>query len=747
MSRTQEPGIRSQGSGDRGQEPVTGVPDFFSSSCDIEPERYELFEQPRYQFELNRREFCQVVGGGIVVCMLLGDALAQQPKRRPGGRRPAGPVELGAWLHIDEQGKVTVYTGKVEVGQNVRTSLSQVVAEELRMPIAAVTMVMADTDRTPYDAGTFGSQSTPQMSPQLRRVAAAARELLLDLAAEQTKVERSALTIADGKVTHAPSKRSFTFGELTKGKKLTKAVRPNEPLTPPREWKIAGTSVPKVDAEAIVTGKHQYTTDVKRPGMLFGKVLRPSAFGASLASVNLKEAEALDGVRVVRDGEFVGVAATTDHAAEQALAKIRAEWKTTPQPADKEIFDYLKKNRAVGGGFGGRGNSERGAIEKGLEAADHKLQATYTIAYIAHIPLEPRAAVAEWNDGKLTVWTGTQRPFGVRSELARAFNLPVEKVRVIVPDTGSGYGGKHTGEAAIEAARIAKAAGKPVKLVWTREEEFSWAYFRPAGVIDVHAGVRKDGTLTAWEFHNYNSGGSAIRPLYEIANQRVAFHSSRSPLRQGSYRALAATANHFARECHIDDMAQLVKIDPLEFRLKNLKEPRLRAVLEAAAKQFGWGQAKPKDGHGFGIAGGFEKGSYVATCAEAAIDRSTGKVELVRLVTAFECGAIINPDHLKNQVEGAVVMGIGGALFEAIRFEDGKILNPNFKQYRVPRFSDVPAMETVLIDRKDLPSAGAGETPIVAVAPAIGNAIFHATGVRLRSMPMAPRGVKGISQG
>jgi nicotinate dehydrogenase subunit B len=315
-------------------------------------------------------------------------------------------------------------------------------------------------------------------------------------------------------------------------------------------------------------------------------------------------------------------------------------------------------------------------------------------------------------------------------------------VRVIVPDTGSGYGGKHSGEAAIEAARLAKAAGKAVKLVWTREEEFTWAYFRPAGVIDVTSGVNKDGVITAWDFHNYNSGNAGLRPVYAIQNQRNEFHRSDSPLRQGSYRALASTANHFAREVHIDELAHSLKMDPLEFRLKNLKDDRLRAVLEAAAKTFGWGKSKPATNHGFGIAGGFEKGGYVANCAEVAVDRASGKVKLVRVVTAFECGAVVNPDGLKNQVEGSVIQGVGGALFEAIDFENGKILNPRFSRYRVPRFSDMPKLETVLLDRKDLRPEGAGECPIVALAPAVGAAIFDATGVRLRSLPMVPNGLK-----
>jgi len=297
-------------------------------------------------------------------------------------------------------------------------------------------------------------------------------------------------------------------------------------------------------------------------------------------------------------------------------------------------------------------------------------------------------------------------------------------------------------EVAVEAARLAKGSGKPVKLVWTREEEFTWAYFRPGGVIEVTAGATKDGTLTAWECHNYNSGGSALRSPYESPNVHTEFHTTEAPLRQGSYRALAATANTFAREMHMDDLAHALHLDPLAFRLKNLKDERLRAVLEAAADRFGWGKNKAMDNHGFGIACGTEKGSYVATCAEVSVDRRSGRVIVHRVLTAFECGAILNPNHLKNQIEGAAVMALGGALFEAIRFANGKILNPRFSDYRVPRFADVPLLETVLLDRKDLPSAGAGETPLIALAPAVGNAIFQATGLRLRSLPMAPKGVK-----
>jgi isoquinoline 1-oxidoreductase len=698
--------------------------------------------------EWSRREFFRIVGGGVVVALLLHERLeAQQPAQR-GQRGGQMPQEIGAWLHVGEDSSVTVYTGKVEIGQNIRTSLSQVVAEELRTPVGRIRLVTADTALVPFDMGTFGSGTTPQMASQLRRVAAAAREVLLDLAAEQSKIERGTLTVQDGKVVGPESKPALDFGQLTKGKKLMKVIDKDVATTPAKDWKVAGTSVAKIDGQALVTGSHKYASDVKRPGMVFGKVLRPPSFKAKLVAVDTRKAETISGVTVVHDGEFVGVTAPTEHAAVQALAAIQAEWKTTPQPSDKEIYKYLKEHPAAGrGGFGGSSRDNQGSIANGLKTADQKLEATYTVAYIAHVPLEPRAAVAEWSDDKLTVWTGTQRPFGVRGELVSALGIPVERVRVVVPDMGSGYGGKHTGECAIDAARLAKAAGEPVKLVWTREEEFTWAYFRPAGVIDVTAGAKKDGTLTAWEFHNYNSGGSAMRTPYEVPNQHHEFHAADSPLRQGPYRALAATANHFARERHMDDLAHALHIDPLAFRLKNLKHPRVRAVLEAAADRFGWGKTKPAAGHGFGLSAGTEKGSYVATCAEVAADPASDRVKVIRLVTAFECGAILNPDHLKNQIEGSALMGLGGALYEAIHFADGKVLNPRFADYRVARFADAPLLETVLLDRKDLPSAGAGETPIVTVAPAIGNAIFAACNIRLRSMPMIPNGLKAAAKG
>jgi len=721
----------------------------------IEPDRYELFENPNYNFHFDRRDFIKAFGLGIVFIVPTARALAQQRGQGESGRGAGNerlPNNIGAWIHINEDGGVTVFTGKVEVGQNTRTTLSQSVADELHVPIDSVHLVMGDTDLTPFDMGTFGSRSTPTMAPQLRKAAAAAREMLIAMAAEQLQVEPKDLRIVDARFLNHDKSKTLTLAEVAKGRKLVKVIPDDIAITQPKDWTIAGTSAEKVDAKNFVTGKHRYTSDIKREGMLYGKIVRPATFNATLVSVDVKAAEAMPGVKVVTDGNFIGVVAPDQQAASKAANAIAVDWKSPGQPTNAELFDLLRKpatgQRGGGGEGGGGGSRPQGSITDGLAAADKKLEQTYTVAYIAHAPLEPRAAVAEWNGDKLTVWTGSQRPFGVKSELVEAFRIPEDKVRVIVPDTGSGYGGKHTGECAVEAARLAKAAGKPVKLVWTREEEFTWAYFRPAGVIDIKSGVKNDGTLTAWEFHNYNSGASGIQIKYDIPNNDIRFHPSNSPLRQGSYRGLAATANHFARESHIDELAHAVNMDPLEFRLKNIKDDRLRDVLQAAAKSFGWGKAKPANGHGFGIACGFEKGGYLATCAEIAIDPPSDKedkpnkrVRVVRVVEAFECGAVVNPLHLKNQIEGAIAMAIGGALFESIQFENGKILNPHFASYRVPRFNDSPQIEVVLVNRKDIPSAGAGETPIVGLAPAVANAIFNATGVRLRGLPLVPKGL------
>ena len=687
---------------------------------EIEVERYELSGPPAYLFDIERRTFLAifgVLGGGLLVASV--QARAAQESGRSGQR--SAPTDVMAWVHVGEDGKVTGYTGKTEIGQNIRTSLAQAIADELRVPLDRVSLVMADTDLVPFDQGTFGSQSTPRMAPVLSRAAATAREMLIDRAAERLSVARASLTCADGQVSGGSA--SLGYGELVKGRRLTGVVPADAPLMPRRDWKTRGTAAKKVNGRSFVTGAHRYTPDLTRPNMLHGRVLRPNGYTGTLASLDDSAARAMDGVIVVRDGNFAGVVAPTARRASRAAAAVRAQWKVPEGlPSSRTLYDHLKTTAPPAAGGRGSTPTQTGDPASARAAAARTFAATYRIPYIAHVPLEPRAAVAEWTDDKLTVWTGTQRPFGVRTELATAFRMPEDRVRVIVPDTGSAYGGKHTGEQAVEAARLAKAAGRPVKVVWTRAEEFSFGYVRPAGVIEVSASVDAEGRLTSWEFDNWNSGGSGIATPYDVANQRTQFHPADSPLRQGSYRGLAATANHYAREMHMDAVARALGVDAVQYRLRHLTNERMRAVLQAAAKSIGW--PKPSAaGRGVGIACGTEKGSYVATAAE--VSRVGTGLKVDRLVVAYECGAIVNPDGLRSQVEGAVVQGLGGALFEAIDFADGALVNGTMATYRVPRFKDIPPIEVVLLDRQDLPSVGAGETPIVCVAPAIGSAARH----------------------
>ena len=565
---------------------------------------------------------------------------------------------------------------------------------------------------------------------------------MLATAGRKFEVDRARLEMRDGAVTCAG--KSYSYADLARSPELAAAYKSALPaavaLTEAKDWQTLGKPRVRAGAGDIVRGWHHYPSDIARPGMLYGRVLRAPSYGAALAAVDLGAAQKMPGVKAVRDGAFVGCAAPTSFAARKALEAISAtaRWDgaNAAGPSNDNLFEHLKQH-AKGQGRG-RGGQSRGSVEQGLAQAQRKFKATYQVSYIQHAPMETRAAVAEWQDGRLTVWTGTSNPSSVRGQIAEAFHVPPDRVRVIVPDFGGGFGGKHTGEAAIEAARLAKEAGRPVKLQWTRAEEFTWAYFRPAALIEVEAGLDAAGTIAAWDFTNYNSGGSALDSPYRIANARTRFVESEAPLRQGSYRCLAATANNFAREAFTDELAAAAGKDPLEFRLAHLDNERLRNVLVAAAERFGWAERRKnrRAGAGVGLACGTEKNSVVAACVEVEMDRATGVPKPVEIVEAFECGAILNPAGLRNQVEGCIMMGLAPALREEIQLQGGRPSNARFSAYRVTRFRDLPKTQVVLLDRKDLEPAGAGETPIIAVAPAIANAVFHATGKHVRSMPI-----------
>ena len=645
----------------------------------------------------------------------------------------------GAWLHVGADGGVTAFTGKVDVGQGNRNALALVVAAELRVPPASVRLVMGDTDLCPHDEGTFGSRSTPDAAPLLRAAAAGARRALVESAAERLGAPAATLIAEAGAVRDPATNRAVGYGSLVAGGQSVVRVNGDEAPLGGAGGAAPGSARREI-GPAVVTGTHAYASDLVRPGMRHGRVLRPPMRDARLKAVDAEPAVALPGVTLVRDGDFVGVVAPTPMLAGRAIAAVRAEWELPARPSETGLETWLRGHPIHSDvGWDGPFHRESGDVEASLEVAPSYLAATYTTAYLAHVPLETRSALAEWGDaGRLTVWTGTQVPFGVREELAEGLGLRQDQVRVIVPDTGGGFGGKQGAGVALEAARLSRAVGGPVKVRWSRPEEFTEGHLRPAAVIDIRSGAR-DGVITGWEMRNINAGPNGLVGPYQVAAQRLDYQPADSPLRQGAYRALAATANHFARELHIDELAALLGVDAVALRIGHLADDRLAAVLQAAAERIGWGGPRTP-GRGVGIACGTEKGSYVATAVELRLAADRRPV-LERIVTAFDCGAVIDRDGLLNQVEGAVVMGLGGALFEAVHFEAGAITNGTLSTYRVPRISDVPPVEVVLIDRPGEPSAGAGETPIIAIAPAIANAICAATGVRLRSLPLLPGGV------
>jgi isoquinoline 1-oxidoreductase len=698
----------------------------------------ELLVPVRFSFALDRRSFVQMLGAGVLVTAVAMPALGQRRGRRGrgGGFRGGPPATLAARIHFGDDGTITILSGKVDGGQGARGELTQAAAEELRVPLDKVQVLLADTGAVPNDGSSAGSRTTPSTVPAVRQAAAAMRQLLVDHAAKLLAVEPTALELSNGKINYAPTNRSFTYAEVAKNdalaERLAQQPAADVELTPIDQWQVLGTAPKAPAARDKVLGRHQYPSDIKRPGMLYGSVLRSPKYRAKLTSVDLAPAKAMEGVAVVQDSEFVGVAAPTAFAARQAVDAIAktAKWEEEQIPASADLYDYLRENAD--------GGVPANPFADEVAKAAKSLRSTYTVAYVQHAPLEPRTAVAEWEDGKLTVWTATQNPFGVRGELAGAFRLREDDVRVIVPDFGSGYGGKHTGECAVEAARIAKSADKPVMLRWTREEEFTRAYFRPAAVIDMEASLDANNRLATWYHVNINAGGNSIDSPYNVPRKRSREVGSRPPLRHGSYRALASTGNSFARESFMDEMAAAAGTDPLEFRLAHLDDDRLRQCLEEAAKRFNWAERvkKKEPNRGVGLACSIDKGSYVACCAEVEVDRTRNEIHVMHVVEAFDCGPALNPDNLRNQVEGAIIMGLGPALREEMQFADGAIKNASFVRYRVPHFKDVPTIEVHAMNRKDVEAAGAGETPIIAIAPAIGNAVFDATGIRIHSMPM-----------
>jgi nicotinate dehydrogenase subunit B len=697
---------------------------------------------------MDRRQFLKrlgILGGGIVVYCTFGDSSLLAASRE-GYLGSNIPTDFNAFLRIGTDERVTCLTGKIEMGQGPITSLPQMLADELDVSFDNVDIIMGDTDLCPWDAGTFGSLTTRHFGPFMLEAAAEAKGVLIELAADYLICPIDRLKTENGVVFDKddPSNR-VTYGRLTKGKIIEKHLKKVPPLKPVSEYRISGKSFLRRDSFDKVTGKAKYSADIRLPGMLYAKILRPPAHGSELVKADTSAAEKITGVRVIREGNMVAVLHELPDVAEKAARAIKAEFKSPKTGIDdKNIFQHFLKSPPAPDIA-----SQGGSLEQGEKLADIIVEETYLNSYVAHAPMEPHAAVAQYEKDKLTVWASTQTPFPVQSLLAQTLNMKLENVRVIPPFVGGGFGGKSASRQAVEAAILSKTVGRPVQVAWSRAEEFFYDTFRPAAVVKIKSGLNKAGQMVLWDYHVHQAGQRGSELFYDVPNHREAVYGGwRGPGREmhpfaiGPWRAPAANTNTYARELHINLMAAKAGVDPLEFRLKHLKDKRMINVLKAVAAKFGYTPAKLPSGRGYGIACGIDAGTYVATMAEVDVNKSTGAVQVKRVVCAQDMGFVVNPEGARIQMEGCITMGLGYALTEEIHFKDGEIFDMNFDTYQLPLFSWLPKIETVFVENNDLAPQGGGEPAIINMGGVLATAVHDAAGAKVLQLPMTPDRVK-----
>ena len=691
-------------------------------------------------FEVDRRDFVKLLGGGLFIYFQLGEFLtgvaAEAEQRR------SVPTDYNAFLHIGEDGKVTCMIGKIEMGQGIITSFPQMVADELDTPLESVKMVMGDTELCPYDAGTWGSLSTRSLGPVMLAAIAEARSVLLEMGAKHLGVTKDEVTVENGIIFIRNRKsKKVSYGQLARGQKIEKFLEVKPKAKDFSDYKIRGKSFNHADGVVKVTGQAMYSGDFRMPGMLYAKILRPPSHGATLVSADTSAAEKLDGITIVRDKELVAVLHPDFEKAQAALDKVKAEYKFDEMKVDdqtvfKHQLGFPSEARVV---------KSSGDIAAGKSNSDLIFESEYHNSYVAHAPMEPHTALAFMEGDKVVVRASTQTPFGTQDGIARELGLGLDKVRVIAPFLGGGFGGKTAFRQAIEAARLAKLTGKPIMVLWTRKEEFFYDNFRPAAVVKITSGTGKDGKISLWDYHEYFAGARGSDTIYDVPNAKTTSYSARDvhPFGTGAWRAPANNTNTFARESQIDRMAAKLGVDPLEFRLKNLKDERMIGVLKAVAELFGWTPAKSPGGRGVGIACGFDAGAYVAHMAEVKVDKTTGKIQVIRVACAQDMGFCINPEGSIIQMEGCITMGMGYALTEEVKFTGGDIHTSNFSDYQIPVFSWLPKIQTKILDKNEAPQGG-GEPAIICMGGVLANAVYDACGARLYQLPMTPERVLAV---
>lgn len=699
------------------------------------------FTDIRTPIPIDRRAFLKRLGGGIIIILSISDFIKAHGEIFQGRQMPE---DLNVYLRIKEDGRVDCYTGKIEMGQGVITSLAQMLADELDVALDSVDMVMGDTALCPWDMGTFGSMSTRFFGPPLRTAGAEAKAILLQLASENLNTAVDDLVVEEGVVMKKGDRSvSVTYAQLTSGKRIVKTVQDKPPVKKPSEFKLIGKPFLRQDSGLKVTGNARYAADIRLKDMLYASLVRPPTHDALIVDVDTTEAEQMEGVVVVNEDKLVAALHANPVTAQLAADKIKIEYKIPDALVnDLNIYDYILEKAPPAEVV-----EEGGSINTRKESSGLHFEETYYNAYVAHATMEPHAATAQMQGDRIEIWASSQTPFRAKEAVAELLGLPQENVRIQQNFVGGGFGGKSNTQQILEAARLTRATGKPVQLSWTRREEFFYDTFRPAAVVKINSGVDQNGKILLWDYHVYCAGERGARHFYDIQNHRTTVHGSGwmgsrvHPLSTGAWRAPANNTNSFARECQIDIMAAKAGVDPVEFRLNNLKDNRMIRVLEAVAKKVGWKPQKSPSRRGYGVACGVDAGSYVAHVAEVEVDKRTGAVKVLKVTCAQDMGLVINPQGAIIQMEGCITMGLGYALMEEIQFEGGRVKNRNFDTYKIPRFSWTPKIVTEILDLPDEPAQGGGEPAIICMGAVIANAIFDATGARLYHLPMTPQRV------
>ena len=748
--------------------------------------------RPSTSSPISRRAFLADTGVLVVGFTLL-------PRATRGGSLGAAPTAatsppndaLDSWLVIDRNERITVFAGKVELGTGVSTALRQIVAEELDVPVARIDWVQGDSARTVDQGRTVGSGSVKRGGAQLRRAAAEARQALLEMASATLGLRASELTITDGIISATnDARKGVSFGALIGGNRFERTVTGRAPVKPASAYRVIGQPVARVEIPAKVTGTHVYVHDVRVPGMLHGRVVRPPRVGATLVSFDERAAATVPGVvRVVRQGTFLGVVAEREEQAVRATRALAARWQASPVLPEPEHlyarFKALAPNERVVG--------ETGDVDAALRSAPSVVRATYRWPFQLHASIGASCAVADVQRDTATIWSATQGAHQLCAPIAALLGIPTDAVRVVFTEGSGCYGHNGADDVAADAALLSQAVGRPVRVQWTREDEHAWEPEGPAMLFEMAGAVGADGRIAAWSYDAWTpthgarpnrdpsslvagmlvagapgageffSGGGErnARTTYALPNERVASHPVPSfPIRTSSLRGLGSPQNSFANESFVDELARSADLDPVALRRRHLSDPRALAVIDAVVKRAGWTPrsfSPPRtttasstlvSGQGFAYVQYDRTEAYVAAVVDVDVRPNAGTVRVRRVCVAHDCGLVVNPDGLRNQIEGNVVQAISRTLKEAVRFDTTRVTSVDWNGYPILRFSEIPdAIEIELIDRPSEPSMGAGEAATSPIPAAIANAIFDATGVRLRDVPFTPERVRSALRG